>query len=171
MRMFDVRPYLIIIKSDGAEAIFKLEQHSDSIVDLWEPPIFLYLSTWLRRAEFSPPKQYDILKFNLPGANPAPERSGVPCAHVQVHVPSRDTHIDIFHVNKSVKLYFPIMTRVTSASTAEPNRTEHCLVIYLVLFIGSQTVVEQLYVRALVVEVPGERFLTKEDQLSAVRDF
>lgn len=80
---------------------------------------------------------------------------------MQVYVPPRDSHIDIFHVNKSVELDLPVVSRVAPIPAAEADRSQDSLEVNLIFLVGSEAIVEELNVRALVVEVPGKRFLAK----------
>lgn len=107
----------------------------------------------------------------LPCAYPSPKRSGVPCTHVEIDISARDANINIFHVNKCIELNLPIVARVAPIATVEPYRPQDCLVVYFVLLVGSEAVVQQLYIGSFVVKVPGKRFLTKQDELSAIGDF
>ncbi len=87
---------------------------------------------------------------------------------MEVHVPASNAHVNIFYVNKGIQLDFPVMTRMPAASAAEADRPQYCLIVNLKLFVGCEAIVEQLYIRALVVQVPGESLLTKQHQLGPV---
>lgn len=84
--------------------------------------------------------------MDLPCADPAPEAAHAePSLHSELDAaPSRDADHYILHVHERVELNLPVVTRVAPAPAAEAHCAKHRLVVYLILLVRRQAVIQKL---------------------------